>query len=55
MPRGANGTFEPAARTCEPKPANANVESCSFESEWPALNRHERRRLDALARKRRAA
>ena len=46
---------ELAARTLEPEPANANVERCTSEPEPPILNRHQRRRLAALARKERAA
>ncbi|MGD9510999.1 MAG: hypothetical protein AB7I59_08745 [Geminicoccaceae bacterium] len=48
-------TIELAARTFEPEPANSNVETCTAEPEPPALNRHQRRPLEALARKRRAA
>ncbi|MGD9508082.1 MAG: hypothetical protein AB7I59_02865 [Geminicoccaceae bacterium] len=43
------------ARTLEPDAANGNVEPCTAEPEPPALNRHQRRRLAALARRRRAA
>ena len=54
-PQEANCTIELAARTSEPEPANGNLAPCTSEPEPPALNRHQRRRLAALARKRRAA
>ena len=53
-PRGENCTIEFAARTREREPANTN-EMCTSEPEPPVLNRHQRRALAALARKRRAA
>ena len=55
QPHEASCTIEFSARTLEPEPANANAETYTSEPEPPALNRHERRRLQALARKRRAA
>jgi hypothetical protein len=48
-------TSELSSRTLEPEPASANEESCTSEPEPPVLNRHQRRRLAALGRKRRAA
>ena len=53
-PRGENCTIEFAARTREREPANTN-EMCTSEPEPPVLNRHQRRALADLARKRRAA
>ncbi|MFO1046551.1 MAG: hypothetical protein U1E52_01410 [Geminicoccaceae bacterium] len=53
-PRGEICTIEFAASTLEPGPENAN-EICTSEPEPPALNRRQRRRLAAPARKRRAA
>jgi len=55
QPHEASCTIEFSPRTLEPEPANANVKTCTSEPEPPALNRHERRRLQALARKRHAA
>jgi hypothetical protein len=55
QPHEASCTIDFSARTLEPEPANTNLETCTSEPEPPALNRHERRRLQALARKRRAA
>ena len=54
-PHEASCAIEFSARTLEPEPANANAETCTSEPEPPALNRHERRRLAALARRQRAA
>jgi hypothetical protein len=54
-PQEQKYTNELTARTFEPEPANGNVEPCTDEPEPPALNRHQRRRLAALARRRRAA
>ena len=54
-PHDENCTIEFAARTPEPEPANAHLQTRTAEPEPPALNRHQRRRLAALARKRRAA
>ena len=50
-----NCTIEFAARTPEPEPANAHLQTRTAEPDPPALNRHQRRRLAALTRKRRAA
>jgi hypothetical protein len=50
-----NFTNEMSPCTSEPNPANANLEPCTPEPEPPALSRQQRRRLEALARKRRAA
>ena len=47
-----NGT---PPRTLEPEPAMAHLEPCTSEPGPAAFNRHQRRRLAALARKRRAA
>lgn len=44
-------TIDLAARPLGPGPANSNVEKDTAEPEPPALNRHQRRRLVALARK----
>ncbi|MGD9510176.1 MAG: hypothetical protein AB7I59_29605, partial [Geminicoccaceae bacterium] len=48
-------TREYHARTFEPDAANGNLAACTAEPEPPALNRQQRRRLAALARRRRAA
>ncbi|MGE3295053.1 MAG: hypothetical protein AB7O95_27120, partial [Geminicoccaceae bacterium] len=53
-PQEAKYTNE-LARTFEPDAANGNVAACRSEPEPPVRNRHERRRLAALARRRRAA
>jgi hypothetical protein len=54
-PHETNCRIEFAARTLEPGPPNANVATSTAEPEPPALSRQQRRRLAALARKRRAA
>ncbi|MGD9512074.1 MAG: hypothetical protein AB7I59_31115, partial [Geminicoccaceae bacterium] len=43
------------ARTFEPEPANGNLAPCTAEPGPRTLNRQQRRRLAALARRRRAA
>ncbi|MGD9510952.1 MAG: hypothetical protein AB7I59_06220 [Geminicoccaceae bacterium] len=43
------------ARPFEPEPANDDRAACTAEPGPPGLNRHQRRRLAALARRRRAA
>jgi hypothetical protein len=50
-----NLTNELPPCTCEPEPANFNAAACTPEPEPRTLNRRERRRLAALARRRRAA
>ena len=52
-PHNENCTIEFVARASKPEPANANLQTRTAEPEPPALNRHQRRRLAALARKRR--
>ena len=54
-PHDEECTIEFAGRTPKPEPANANLQTRTAEPEPPALNRHQRRRLAALTRKRRAA
>ena len=44
-------TNELSAGTLEPEPANANLELCTPESGPSARNRHQHRRLEALARR----
>jgi hypothetical protein len=51
----ANCTNELSACMREPGPANTDVAARTSEPEPPARNRHQRRRLAALARRRRAA
>ena len=54
-PHDEECTIELPARTRDPEPANTNVEACTAEPEPPTLNRHQRRALAALARRRPAA
>ena len=50
-PHDEKCTIKLPARTREPEPANSNVATCTPEPEPPTLNRHQRRRLEALARR----
>jgi hypothetical protein len=54
-PRTATCTNELAMCTCEPGPAITDDDARTSEPGPPARNRHQRRRLAALARRRRAA